>query len=63
MKKRMSDLTHNDQRGRDENPNPKKGKNNEEKSMDILNTMKNQVAHGEIAVIEIRELLEVFQQK
>lgn len=31
--------------------------------MDILNTMKNQVAHGEIAVIEIRELLEVFQQK
>lgn len=63
MKKRMSDLTHNDQRGRDEIPNPKKGKNNEEKSMDTLNTMKNQVAHGEIAVIEIRELLEVFQQK
>ena len=50
----MSELTHDDQRGREPNPNVKKGKNNKEKSVDLLNAMGNRVVRGEIAVAEIR---------
>lgn len=37
----MSDLTHDDQKRREQNPNSKKGKNNKEKFVDMLNTMEN----------------------
>ena len=59
----MSKITHDDQRGRELNPNTKKGKNSKEKSVDLLNAMENRVVRGEIAVTEIKEHLEIFEQK
>ena len=59
----MSEITHDDQRGREPNPNVNKGKNNKEESVDLLNTMENRVVRGEIAVAEIKEHLEIFEQK
>ena len=59
----MSEITHDDQRGREPNPNAKKGKNSKEKSVDLLNAMENRVVRGEIAVAEIKERLEIFEQK
>lgn len=53
----MSELTHDDQRWRD----AKKGKNNKEKSVDLLNAKENRVVHGEIIVAEIKECLEIFE--
>lgn len=59
----MSDLTYDDQRGRDQNPNLKKRKNNKEKSVDRLNAIENWVVRREIVVFEIKERLEIFKQK
>ncbi|KAL9422459.1 hypothetical protein AB3S75_034683 [Citrus x aurantiifolia] len=59
----MSDLTHDDQMGRDQNLNAKKGKNNKEKSVDLLNAMENQVVCREIVVAKMKERLEIFKQK
>ena len=59
----MSEITHDDQRGREPNLNAKKGKNKKEKLVDLLNAMENRVVHGEIAVAEIKERLETFEQK
>ena len=53
----MSELTHDDQRGRD----AKKGKNNKEKFVDLLNAKENWVVCGEIVVAEIKERLEIFE--
>ena len=58
----MSDLTYDDQRGRDQNPNLKKRKNNKEKSVDRLNAIENWVVRREIVVFEIKERLEFFMQ-
>lgn len=49
----MSGLTHDDQRASDQNPNANKGNKNKEKSVDMLNTMKNRVVRGEIVVSEM----------
>lgn len=49
----MLDLTYDDQRGRDQNPNLKKRKNNKEKSVDMLNAIENWVVRREILVFEI----------
>lgn len=57
------DLTHDDQREKELNPNTKKGKNNKEKPMDLLNVMENRVVHGENVVYEIKVRLEIFEQK
>ena len=59
----MSDLTYDDQRVRDQNPNLKKRKNNKEKSVDRLNAIENWVVRREIVVFEIKERLEIFKQK
>ena len=59
----MSDLTFDDQRGRDQNPNLKKRKNNKEKSVDRLNAIENWVVRRKIVVFEIKERLEIFKQK
>lgn len=59
----MSDLTYDDQRGRDQNPNLKKRKNKKEKSVDRLNAIENWVVRREIVVFEIKERLEIFKQK
>ena len=59
----MSDLTYDDQRGRDQNPNLKKRKNHKEKSVDRLNAIENWVVRREIVVFEIKERLEIFKQK
>ena len=53
----MSELTHDDQKGRELNPNAKKGKNNKEKLVDLLNAIENGVVRGEIAVAEIKQCL------
>ena len=57
----MLDLTYDDQRGRDQNPDLKKRKNNKEKSMDMPNAIENWVICGEIVVFEIKERLEIFK--
>ena len=36
----MLDLTHNDQKRREQNPNAKKGKYNKDKFMDLLNALR-----------------------
>ena len=59
----MLDLTYDDQRRRDQNPNAKKGKNNKEKFVDLLNSMENRVVRWEIVVTEIKECLKIFEQK
>lgn len=59
----MLELTHDDQKGREPNPNAKKGKNNKEKSVDLLNAIENEVVHGEIAVAKIKEHLKIFEHK
>lgn len=59
----MSDLTYDDQRVRDQNPNLKKRKNKKEKSVDRLNAIENWVVRREIVVFEIKERLEIFKQK
>lgn len=59
----MLELTHDDQKGREPNPNAKKGKNNKEKLVDLFNAMENGVVRGEIAIAKIKEHLEIFKQK
>lgn len=59
----MLDLTYDDQRMRDQNPNAKKGENNKEKFVDLLNSMENRVVRWEIVVTEINECLKIFEQK
>ena len=63
LKGRILELTHDEPRGRKPNPNAKKGKNNKEKSVDLFNVMENWVVRGEIVVVEIKERLEIFEQK
>lgn len=60
----MLEVTHDKKKkGRDQNPNSKKGKNIKNKFVDMPNTMENKVVHGEITIIEIREYLKIFEQK
>lgn len=47
----------------DQNPNAKKKKNIEEKSVDMLNAMENRFVLRKIVVVEITEHFKIFHQK